>query len=252
MLLKFRKNLLLINTLFFLAYSAVVQADECGVLRYMANKSTGVTVKNNTCKTTDAIAVGSEFNLTPGARLWFKSQDAADAQKMQGICQNRSSKPVRINVDTNKLPWINPTGLSNCSPWTHNKINCDDSTGAQKTLTCVIAAINSEAPTNEIEERTTSVRMRSLPTPDDADDAATEQEHIVSAMQADVDLCKALDRANSTINITWLVESNGRVKTVTADPSGPAEQPLVNCLTAVINDFPYPKSAQAIRLSHQF
>lgn len=263
MLLKFNKNLLLINSLFFLGYTTVLHAEECGVLRYMANKSNGVTVKSNTCKMTDDIALGSEFNLMPGARLWFKSQKAVDAQKMQGICQNRSSKSISISVDNNKLPWIKPNGLSNCSPWTNNKINCDDAIGGQKALTCVLAAISSEPYPTGPEERTTSVRMRSLPEIDDSDntesapnDAETEQEQIISAMQADVSLCKAIDHAHSPIKITWLVDVNGQVNTVTpiadASASHNADKPYIDCLTAVIKDFSYPQLSQSIRLTNQF
>lgn len=263
MSLKFNKNLLLINTLFFLGYTTGLYADECGVLRYMANKSNGVTVKSNTCKMPDDIALGSEFNLMPGARLWFKSQEAVDSKKMQGICQNRLPKSIRISVDNNKLPWITPNDLANCSPWTNNKINCDDSTGGQKALTCVLAAMSSEPHSTEPEERTTSVRMRSLPTIDDADNtesaqsgAETEQERIISAMQADANLCKAIERVNTPIKMTWLVDVNGQVNSVipVADASGPrnADKPYVDCLTAVIKDFPYPQLSQSIRLTYQF
>ncbi len=256
--LKLKKNLLLLNTLFLLGYANTVHADECGVLRYVANKSNGVTVNSNTCKMIDDIALGSEFNLMPGARLWFKSQEVINAKKIQGICQNRSSKPIRISVDHNKLPWITPNGLSNCSPWTNNKINCDDTMSGQKALTCVLAAIGSEPRPTELEERTTSVRMRSLPAIDAADDEEeeTEQEQIISAMQADVSLCKAISHFNSPIKMTWLVEANGQVNTVNpiADASGPhpTDKPYIDCLTAVIKDFPYPQLSQAIRLTNQF
>ncbi|MFI3156066.1 MAG: hypothetical protein QX199_07895 [Methylococcaceae bacterium] len=264
MLLKFEKNLLLMSTLFFLGYANILHADECGVLRHLANKSNGVSITGNTCKTVDDIAVGSEFNLMPGARLWFKSQEAVDAKKMQGICQNRSSKSIRISVDNNKLPWIKPNGLSNCSPWINNKINCDDNIGGQKALTCVLAAINSEPRPNELEERTTSVRMRSLPTTDDADetepaqnDAEIEQGQIISAMQADIGLCKAIYQTDTSIKISWLVETDGRVKTVApvANQSAAhknADKPFIDCITAVIKDFPYPHVSQAIWLTNQF
>ncbi len=264
MLLKFKKTMILINTLFFLGYTNILHADECGVLHYLANKSNGVAVTGNTCKSIDDIALGSEFNLMPGARLWFKSQISADAKKTQGICQNRSPKSIRISVASDKLPWIKPSGLTHCSSWTDNKINCEDNTGGQNALSCVIATVDAESHPKGLEERTTSVRMRSLPTIDNPDKtdpsqngAETEKEQIVSAMQPDVDLCRVINHTDARIKITWLVETNSRVNTVIpgADKTGSqndADKPFIDCLTAVIKDFSYPQSSQAIWLSNQF
>lgn len=260
--LKFKKNMMLINALFFLGYANILHADECGVLRYMANKSNGVAVTGNTCKTVDDIALGSEFNLMPGARLWFKSQTSADAKKMQGICQNRSSTSIHISVDSDKLPWIKPTGLTNCNAWTDNKMNCGNSVGGSNVLSCVIAAVDYEQHPKGLEERTTSVRMRSLPTMDDAEkndtnDAESGKDQIVSAMKADVDLCRVINHTDARVQISWLVETNSRVNTVipAADRTrsqNDADKPFIDCLTAVIKDFSYPQSSKAIWLSNQF
>lgn len=265
MLLKYKTNLLLINTLFILGYASILHADECGVLRYLANKSHGVAISGNTCKTVDDIALGSEFNLMPGARLWFKSsQMGADAKLIQGICQNRSPNPVHISVNSDQLPWIKPSNLADCSSWVDNKMNCNDSTSGQNALSCVIATINSEPSPKGLEERTTSVRMRSLPTigapsktKPSQGSAETQKVQIISAMQADVGLCRAINHSDDHINITWLVEANGRVNTVipATDGSGAqndADKPLIDCLAAVIKDFSYPQSSPAIWLSNQF
>lgn len=264
MSLNFKTNLLLINTVFILGYTGILHADECGVLRYLANKSNGVTISGNSCKTVDDIALGSEFNLMPGARLWFKSPMGVDAKLTQGICQNRSENPIRISVTNDQLPWIKPSDLVNCSSWTNNKMNCGDSTGSPNALSCVITTLNSEPRPKGLEERTTSVRMRSLPMLGDHNkaepsqsNAETNKEQIISAMQPDIDLCRAINQTDARIKLTWLVETNGRVNTVipAADESedqNDADKPFVECLTAVIKDNSYPQSSQAVWLSNQF
>lgn len=254
MLLISKKNLFVVSTLFFLGCPTILYADECGVIHYLANKSNGVTVTGNTCKTADNIALGSEFTLMPGARLWFKSQ--LDTEKAQGICQSRSSKPIRISVDNSKLPWIKPTGLSNCGAWTDNKMNCDDSSGGQKALSCVIAGINPESHSKGLEERTTSVTMRSVSPQNDANEGSVEldNEQIVSAMQPDISMCNTINHTNTPTKITWMVETDSRVNTVILDPdpANDADKPFIDCITAVIKDFSYPKSSQASWLSSQF
>lgn len=264
MLLNFKINLLLINTLFFIGYTSILQADECGVLRYLANKSNGVAITGNTCKTVDDIALGSEFNLLPGARLWFKSQRGADTKLTQGICQNRSPNPIRISVNSDQLPWIKPSDLAGCSSWTDNKMNCNDSSGGPNTLSCVIATINSEPHPKGLEERTTSVRMRSLQMIGDHNkaepsqtNAETNKEQAISAMQSDIGLCKTISQSDVHIKFAWLVEANGHVNTVipAANESGAqndADKLVIDCFTAVIKDFSYPQSSQAVWLSNQF
>ncbi|TAN70810.1 MAG: hypothetical protein EPN17_04015 [Methylobacter sp.] len=225
----------------------------------MASKSNGVTITGNTCKTVDDIALGSEFKLMPGARLWFKSQQDTDTLKTQGICQSRSALPISISVNNSKLPWIKANDLSNCSSWIDNKMSCDDSAGAAKALTCVIATIDSESHPKGPEQRTTSVRMRTLSTTDDLDKTESaqdgmelDQEQIVSAMQPDINLCKSINHTAAPIKITWLVETNSRVNTVNSTPSNHTDQPFIDCITVVIKDFPYPQPSQAIWLSNQF
>ena len=248
------------NALFFLGHSTVLHANECGVLHYLSSKSNGVTVIGNTCKTVDDIALGSEFKLMPGARLWFKSRMDTDAHKTQGICQSRSAKPISISVDNNKLPWIKAKDLSNCSPWADNKMSCDDSTGTQKTLSCVIAIVDSDSRPKGLEERTTSVRIRSMPTMEDdpdqtepQDDAGFNQGQIISAMQPDIDLCRSINHTDAPIKITWLVETDSRVNTVNfTRAQNDADKSYVDCITAIIKDFPYPQPSQATWLLNQF
>ncbi len=264
MLLKLIKNMLLMNIFFFPGSTNIVYADECGVLRYLANKSSGITVFGNSCGEVGYIALGSEFNLMPGARLWFKSQMGAEAKKTQGICQNRSAKSIRVSVNSVNPPWIKPSGLAKCSSWTDDKMDCIISKGGQNALSCVIATVDSEQRPNDPEERTTSVRMRSLPMIDESDKTElpqngeeTGKEQIVLAMQPDIDLCRAVNGADAPVKVDWQVETNGRANTVISvvDESGAqndADKLFIDCLTAVIKDFSYPQASQAIWLSNQF
>ncbi len=255
MLLRLKKNVLLVNAIFFLGYAINLHAQECGVLRYLANKSNGVAIKGNTCGVIDDIALGSEFDLMPGARLWFKSQMGTDAQKAQGICQNRSSDTISISVNSNQLPWIKPSDLVSCGSWTNNKINCSVSKSGQNALSCIIAGNSSESDA-KLPERTTSVRMRSITgLSQNGLDSAKEQ--IVLAMEPDIELCRAINPTNTKIKISWLVEKTGQVNEVipvTKDSSSKSQidKQLIDCLTAVIKDAPYPSASEAIWLTHQF
>lgn len=259
MLLKLNQNLLLTMTLFCLVYTPSLHAGECGVLRYLANKSNGVAITGNTCAMIDDIALGSAFNLMPGARLWFKTPMGTD-EKTQGICQSRSSKSIRLSVSSDKQPWIKSEGLLVCSSWTNNKMACTDGKDGQAALSCVIATVDSGPRPKGQEDRTTSVRMRSLSALDNANKSEPSQngteidkEQIISAMQADIGLCKAVNLTYTTVKMTWLVEANGMVHTVIPTSNkNDTDKPLIACLTAVIKDFAYPQASQATWFSHQF
>lgn len=253
MTMKFKNTLYLLNALFILTCASSALADECGVLRYLATKSNGVAVTDNRCKNDGDMALGSGFNLMPGARLWFKSMDT-DATT-QGICQNRSAKPVHIRIDSAAEPWIKADGLANCSTWVNNKMSCPEATGQQVALSCVLASVDPKLRNTGFEERTTSVRMRTLPMLNEADSttqpAKTEKEAIISAMQSDVDLCRSVNSPSSPVKMTWLVATNGKADKVSADGAG-RDKPFIDCLTVIIKDFPYPQSSTALWLSHYF
>jgi hypothetical protein len=266
MLIKFKKSLLF-TILFFLGYANISHADECGVLHYLANKSNGVTITGNSCKTVEEVALGSEIDLSSGARLWVKSATATGAgAKMQVICQNRSTKSVHINVDSDKQPWIKPTDLTSCSLWTNNKMSCAESEGGQNALNCVMAAIESDsAGPKKLEERTTSVKMRSIPMPGAANKTEpkspeAQNEHAISAMQPDVKLCREINQSSASIKLNWLVGTNGQVNTIIPAANETDEtiakdednKPFIDCLKAVIKDAQFSQSSQAVWLSSQF
>ena len=97
MIIKFKRNFLLMSAFFIFGYAGNLHAGDCGILRFLENKSNGVTIKDNACKKSDEIALGSKLNLMPGARLWFKSQADTSTKTTQGICQNRSKNSIRIS-----------------------------------------------------------------------------------------------------------------------------------------------------------
>lgn len=258
-----KSNLLLTNALLLFVYAQGIKADDCGVLHYLATKSNGVTVTGNACKTSDKIALGAEFNLTPGARLWFKTLAGSDVDKTQGICQSRSTNPISITVDSNKQPWIKPNNVIGCSSWDSNKMQCADNNGAAGALTCVLAAAVPEAHAKGPEERTTSVRMRSLLLDDVAKNNGSaldsdKQDQIISALQTEADLCRAITPGAGTVDITWMVDMHGKVAQIKTYASSNvssvqnSNKQLTECITAVIKDFTYPKSSGAIWLSNRF
>jgi len=243
---------------------AVVDASACGVVHYLENKSNGVEIAANPCKTNDGIAVGGVFTLIPGGRLWVKSPPGASGKKnFQAICQNRSAGPISLSVDSPDMPWLHPKQLSHCSDWSDNKLSCDGMKGDQSALLCVIAAIE-PAPygsTGAI-ERTTSVTMRGLPMRKTPDSTGTEFDisRLLDAMRPETELCRGLYQAGYLVKIDWMLDTNGHVTDLKAtrdsqyrlEGKGDAEQQFSDCVVDVVNNFPYPKPPQTVFLSARF
>jgi hypothetical protein len=243
-------------------------AADCGVVHYVENKSNGVDVTSNKCGADNNVAVGSTFNLMPGARLWIKSPLNPEIEKhYHAICQNRSPASIAIGVDEAALPWISPKGLKNCSGWIDNKLHCDGENGEQNALYCVIAEI---APSfylaSNAVERTTSVTMRSLkPTkPHEQAKAAQspagfDQAQIVAAMRPETELCRTVYQPGGRVKIEWVVDTNGQAANLSpqmepanADNAGGADKGFIDCVTDVVKSFPYPKPAKHSFLSASF
>lgn len=232
-------------------------ADECGVVHYLENKSNGVDVVSNNCKASDSVAVGSKFNLMPGARLWIKSpQNAGSEKQYQAICQNRSQVSVSISLDNAASPWLSPKGLKNCSGWTDNKLSCDGASGEKNGLYCVIAEIepNVQLAVNTI-ERTTSVRIRDLKLIKPSSDAS----EFITAMQPEAELCRTVYQPNARVKVDWIVDDQGQVINVVPHPEGDvtedeaaADKGFVDCIVDVVKYYPYPKSSKFVFLSATF
>lgn len=243
---------------------AAANASGCGVVHYLENKSNGVKVMANPCKTNDSIAVGGVFALSPGARLWIKSPPGTPTGKnFQAICQNSSADLITLNVDGPDKPWLYPKQLSDCSGWVDNKMSCGSIKDRQKSLLCVIAAIE-PAPyltTDEI-KRATSVIVRALPIRKPPDRTWTEFNinRLLDAIHPETELCRNLYQASYPVKIDWVLDINGQVTDLKAargsqyklEGKDDVEQQFTNCVIDVVNNFSYPKPPKTVFLSASF
>ncbi|KJV08119.1 hypothetical protein [Methylocucumis oryzae] len=221
----------------------VAVAENCGVVRLLSNKSSGVTVSDNHCEQADSVSLGAVFDLSPGARLWFKTQsESADAH--QGICLNRSPAKIRLQVNQEKQPWVSPK-LETCSQWQDNKLQCTEPKTHQPLLVCVLAALTEAS--QGFEDRTTSVKVRGLPALDEPNLAGFEAklaaetidvDSVVDTMQLDIDLCRSVNPSAKAIDLSWQVV-DGVVTSVSPTPSQLSSREAndnywLECLTSVV------------------
>lgn len=250
------------SLLWFLGAAVEAQAavEECGVVHFLENKSNGVEVLSNNCKAKGKVAVGSRFNLMPGARLWIKSPHSAGSEKQyHAICQNRSLASLSINLDNAASPWLSPKGLKNCNGWTDNKLSCDGENGEKNALYCVIAEIdpNVYLAANAV-ERTTSVNLRTPPllTPQieapSARAVTFEKENLITAMRPEAELCRNVYQPDHRVKVEWIVDEQGQVINVAPHLEGDvtqdevvADKGFVDCVVDVVKYFPYPKPSKS-------
>ncbi|MGR8934825.1 MAG: hypothetical protein ACU837_10610 [Gammaproteobacteria bacterium] len=270
MLLKSKQiTALAVTSLFmYLADSAEARVSECGVVHYLENKSNGVEVMSNDCRTNGGVTVGSRFNLMPGARLWIKSPMNSKSEKYyHAICQNRSPVAINISVDNAAMPWLRPKGLKNCSGWIDNKLHCDGVHGEKNALYCVIAAIDPSLyiAANAI-ERTTSVTVRDILSLKPSDQTAAgktsggfEIDQIITAMRPETELCRSVYQPYFPVKVEWTVDTEGRVVNLVprseADGTDEAEdtdKKYIDCVVDVVKYFPYPKPSKFYFLSASF
>lgn len=269
MLRKSQKTSHFVTASLLLSIGAGIEAyaAECGVVQYLENKSNGVEVAANTCKVKDYVAVGSLFNLMPGARLWIKSPLSPSVEKhFNAICQNRSSAAISIALDSAASPWIAPNGLKNCSGWVDNKLSCDGVNGEKNALYCVIAEIEpSIYLAASSMERTTSVTLRGIPRIKPRNETPAEQpigfekEHIITAMRPETELCRNVYQPDYRVKVEWIVDEQGQVINVAphAEAEGAEEaytedKGFIDCIVDVVKYFPYPKLSKFAFLSASF
>ncbi len=236
-------------------------AADCGVVRLLSNKSSGVTVSDNRCGQADSVSLGAVFDLSPGARLWFKSQTVTtDAH--QGICLNRSPAKIRLQVNQDKQPWISPR-LETCSEWQNNKLQCTEPKTHEPLLVCVLAALTEAS--QGFEDRTTSVKVRGLPMLNEPNLAGLDTElaaetidvdSVVETMQLDIDLCRSVNPNARAVDLSWQV-LDGVVTSVSPAPNQLSSRESndkywLECLTSVVKSATYPRLAKTIRLNKRF
>lgn len=241
---------LVILSLSFIAQT--VSATECGVMQFKADKSRGVQVLKNNCQNNRGVSLGTDFKLLPGARLWLKSGANTDAGRhFEVICQNRSQTPVSINVSTMFIPWIDPTGLNNCSGWIDNKLICDDLQGNHQRFYCVIAAIaEPDYSTTRTIERTTSVKLRKI---NPGSQQPVTMQVVAPALTPEIELCRDLYEMTLPVTVKWFFDTSGHVLEADVDFENFDKQPLfADCVQTVVKTFAYPLISQRHSYTYRY
>ena len=224
-----------------------LRASECGMMRYLQERSSGVVIRNNQCHENAKISIGTEFELTSGARLWLKSLPQVNSDNyFQLICQNNSTSLVGLSVSSMFIPWINPKGLNNCSSWVDNKLSCEDLQGNKNQLFCVIASIKKpEFKVASKIERKTSVTMRNLD--------GIKVDKIIAAIEPEIELCRALYQDRRPINVSWKINTSAIATNVQIHQARQGnQQPLYECVKTVVSNFAYPKLTSSVTVVHTF
>ena len=243
--------------LFFLVTPLVtvdVQAVECESMQLLKSKSHGVRVQNNLCKAENNVSVGSSFILIPGGRLWLKAQDI-DNIDFQLICQNRAARVVDVKFSNSGLPWITPTGFTQCSDWKNNRLSCSDDSGEENDFICAIAAIK---PSKYLKvtnlERTTSVKMRTIKSNEkktkiDGLEKPDLSNAVVNSIRSEVGLCRDLYQVERTVKVSWILDVLGRIEKLSFANGDYFKRQFRSCVESVINNFAYPKFNQNMAFS---
>lgn len=242
------KNIVLMLFLF----SMNLQAAECTVLQYLQNKSQGVEIGNNTCTEANQLAIGTQFSLLPGARLWLRSNLQTETQRQaQIICQNQANHNVSIEVSSLFLPWIKAQSLEQCSSWSHNKLTCEDNNGNKNAFFCMAASIKrpnfrqAQKP-----ERSTSVVMRKIYV---AETGYAYFKEVIDFITPEVDLCKQLYTGKGQFKVQWDVNAYGRVEQISVNYKQQTNNPrLYECVKTVVEQFEYPLMSKSSTFSHTF
>ncbi len=235
--------------IFISAFSSIsAYGAECGIMLFLKNKSRGVNVSENSCKSADEIALGTVFELTSGGRLWLKSQSAPDTDSdFQVICQSRSLSPVQVSVSNIFLPWINPKGLKNCTSWVDHHMSCDDVSGNKNSFFCAIALIKRPEYNSPKEiERTTSIKLRKL-----ENNVSIDQ--LTKAMDQEAGLCRNLYQSGQQVDVAWTINKSGSAKNIQLKSfKNPVDKEFIDCVMDVVKDFSYPAYSNEVSVSHKF
>lgn len=233
----------LTKILFFIAVLVIadVQAIDCETIKILKSKSQGVRVQNNVCKVDDRVSVESRFILDPGGRLWLKAQ-MTDNRNFQLICQNRAGREVEVKYLNKFLPWIMPTGFSQCSGWINNKLSCEDDHGTKNGFICAIAVIK---PPKYLKvtslERTTSVKMRTLKKGINKS-ATSELINIMAGdIRSEVGLCRNLYQVGWYVKATWILGTLGGIEKLSFTNTENVDHQFRSCVESVIYNFSYPE-----------
>ncbi|BCG64783.1 MAG: hypothetical protein methR_P2575 [Methyloprofundus sp.] len=238
-----------ILTLGLLLNCTAAVAIDCSTVQYLKNKSPGTQILSNGCIGMQTLSVGSELELAAGARLWLKSVYNATTNQ-QLICQNRSSIPVRINIENLANPWIKVANIENCQQWVNNRLNCSIADGQK--FFCVSSIIKRPTYSSSKPERTTSVQMRAIAIgkPENIAKAETYIDIAVLNMQPEINLCRNLLNSQAPVELIWNVKLTGEVDDVSILSEGNYE--LSSCIRDIVMSYKYPKPKETLTFVYKF
>lgn len=220
-----------------------LQAAECGILKLQSNRNPGANIISNSCTSNNQLALASTLQIQAGARLWLES--ANDSQKSGNfhiICQNKSSEPLKIKVNSPVLPWISPENSSQCNDWANNRLECNESGSEKTALSCAIAQINSP-PVIQTMQRKTSLAMRGLKRsthkPTNTEASQKDIDQWLSYLKPEIDLCRKVFNTNQPITLSWKIKASGDVVDTLIKESSIDNQ-LAECAIEVIENFDFP------------
>lgn len=230
-----------------------VGASECRKIYQQDSKSSGVTVKENSCLQTD-LSTGSVVELAPKGRLWLKSAPSEYVKsRFQLICQNRSGDSLQLAFSDMLSPWLSVSALGNCqSGWVNNKLSCKATDGKQQGLYCVLSALNKSINIKSTRpERTTSVKMREIKKIRSSSGKVINfDQKRLDFIKSELQLCKALNQVAGKINMQWTVNMDGQANVI--ERGSIENDALFACFEAVVTTFPYPEFSKKMTFKSTF
>ncbi len=224
-------------------------AEECDTVQFLDAKSPGTAISKNNCKDNQGLSIGTQLELSAGARVWLKAtHDNKHIQQL--ICQNRSNDFVHLTVASQEAPWISVDNLKNCNKWANDRLNCKISTG--NTFFCMTGIVKQQVAMVTRQERTTSVSMRAiaLDNPQNIPTAEDYADKAVAEMQGDIKLCRELFNSKEPVELIWNVSVSGKVDDVSILSEGSEE--LSSCIRDVVADYSYAKPEEMVTFVYEF
>lgn len=228
-----------IALLMMLGFQIVAHAQECGVIKFMQDKSRGAALISNDCEQHSAMGIGSTVALAPNGRLWLYINAGSD-NNFQMICQNRHATAVNVIVNSLTSPWLEPQGLTNCAMISKSKLVCD-SERKKNVFFCAIAAIKPTTISANTIERTSSVKMRSIFTMTEQTEKTNKPELDLEEIKADINLCRNLYQNDSALDVSWMLNKSGQINNLSIDVNGvesAQDKDLGDCVAAAVFSSP--------------
>jgi len=241
--------------------SNLVSAGECKFIELVKSKSPGTETIKNSCSNENGLTIASELSLAAGGRAWIRSGHNEASTQQQVICQNRSLATIDLKITQLHAPWVSITNIDNCNTWKGNRLSCDIAQG-QKVF-CINAELKQSISRDQVQERTTSVAMRSLKkkgkllegllamsggSPTNIMASTNTLNSLITGMQPEIDLCRQLFQTDKTLQVRWNVNLLGKVSESSILSE---ENNYGQCLQDVISSYDYPKSLTNMSFIYQ-